>query len=530
LPRLSLNYSRNVTVRSDVLINLGTFLARRWSENPRTAIVIVDGKVPFTNIGKSIISIPPLNYYAGTEFQKYRQWRVSLWYESMRLAYSAKVLSYDLAFGHILNTMESKRVEYLGLKEWKGMENEVIFNEGISLLSRPLLNSLYGKQKIVEAFSQSLLTGYMKGELFGGELERVNNAVSFSNEIIGEALENKLGTDWIEQHVPQIIKLLQINPLITIPLLAPKSRLGLAITQAELIRQIERITKRENRDQNREVINSIVNGTQLVKEYETLVRESKRSEIKGYASLDELGLSVPDGLGVDERIIYDNDLITKLKAAVRNWKIGWIEIHDEKGDEIDTDALLELHAKPFFTDNKISIKTKITLLLDHSSSIEDEEIEYKKTTIALCETLKFLGITFAVYAFSTKERKVKCWVIKRPEEKWSPINARNLVQIKASGGTPLAEIYNMLFPIMRAFKPDLMITLTDGEPSDYDAVRSIVSIYKMIGIHMVAIGLAKDIGSAVNIGHNLKGLDFERILALSRLQDIPRKVLSLLQI
>jgi len=52
----------------------------------------------------------------------------------------------------------------------------------------------------------------------------------------------------------------------------------------------------------------------------------------------------------------------------------------------------------------------------------------------------------------------------------------------------------------------------------------------MIGIHMVAIGLAKDIGSAVNIGHNLKGLDFERILALSRLQDIPRKVLSLLQI
>ena len=318
--------------------------------------------------------------------------------------------------------------------------------------------------------------------------------------------------------------------MITIPLLAPKSRLGLAITQAELIRQIERITKRENRDQNREVMNSIVNGTQLVKEYETLVRESKRSEIKGYASLDELGLSVPNGLGVDERIIYDNDLITKLKAAVRNWKIGWIEIHDEKGDEIDTDALLELHSKPFFTDNKISIKTKITLLLDHSSSIEDEEIEYKKTTIALCEALKFLGITFAVYAFSTKERKVKCWVIKRPEEKWSPINARNLVQIKASGGTPLAEIYNMLFPIMRAFKPDLMITLTDGEPSDYDAVRSIVSIYKMMGIHMVAIGLAKDIGSAVNIGHNLKGLDFERILALSRLQDIPRKVLSLLQI
>jgi len=517
-------------LRSDVLINLATFLARRWSGNPRTVVIVVDGKVPFTNIDKNVISVPPLNYYVGTEFQKYRQWRTSLWYESMRLAYSAKVLSYDLAFGHILNTLESKRVEHLGLKEWEGMEKEVIFNEGISWLSRPLLNSLYGKQKIIEAFSQYLLTGYMKGELFGAELERVNKAVNFSTEIIEEALESRFGTDWIEQHIPQIIKLLQINPLITIPLLAPKSRLGLAITEADLIKQIERMTKRKNRDQNQDVIKSIADGTQLIKEYETLVRESKRSEIKGYASLEDLGLSVPDSLGVDERVIYDNDLITKLKAAVRNWKIGWIEIHDERGDEVDTDALLESHAKPFFTDDKISVKTKVTLLLDHSSSIEDEELEYKKTTIALCEALKFLGITFAVYAFSTKERKVKCWVIKRPEEKWSPINARNLVQIKASGGTPLAEVYNILFPIMRAFKPDLMITLTDGEPSDYDAVRAVVSIYKMIGIRMVAIGLAKDIGSAVNIGHNLKGLDFERILAISRLQDIPRKVLSLLQI
>ena len=47
------------------------------------------------------------------------------------------------------------------------MENEVIFNEGISWLSRPLLNSLYGKHKVIEAFSQYLITGYVKGELFG---------------------------------------------------------------------------------------------------------------------------------------------------------------------------------------------------------------------------------------------------------------------------------------------------------------------------------------------------------------------------
>jgi hypothetical protein len=52
----------------------------------------------------------------------------------------------------------------------------------------------------------------------------------------------------------------------------------------------------------------------------------------------------------------------------------------------------------------------------------------------------------------------------------------------------------------------------------------------MMGIRMVGIGLGKNINSAVNIGQNLKDLEFEKTLAVSRLQDIPRKVLSLLQI
>ena len=199
-------------------------------------------------------------------------------------------------------------------------------------------------------------------------------------------------------------------------------------------------------------------------------------------------------------------------------------------DRDQPDAILESQAKPFLTDYKISVKTRIALLLDHSSSIEDEEIEYKKATIALCEALKFLGIKFAVYAFSTRDRKVKCWVIKRPDEKWSPMNARNLVQIRASGGTPLAEIYNLLLPVMRAFKPEIMITLTDGEPSDYEAVRSIIATYKTMGIHMLAVGMGKNISTAINIGQNLKGLEFERTLAISRLHDIPNRVLSLLKV
>ena len=67
------------------------------------------------------------------------------------------------------------------------MIKEIIFNEGISWLSRPLLNSLYGKYKIVEAFSQYFLTGYIKGELFGSEFDRVKKASDLANHIVQKA-------------------------------------------------------------------------------------------------------------------------------------------------------------------------------------------------------------------------------------------------------------------------------------------------------------------------------------------------------
>ncbi|WP_458743364.1 vWA domain-containing protein [Candidatus Nitrosocosmicus sp. T] len=168
--------------------------------------------------------------------------------------------------------------------------------------------------------------------------------------------------------------------------------------------------------------------------------------------------------------------------------------------------------------------------MDLSSSIEDNEIEYKKATVALCEGLEYLGIKFSIYAFNTESRSVKCWVIKPPTARWGSIYARRLMQVKPIGGTPLAEIYKILQPSISAFKPDIFVTLTDGEPSDMDAVRSIVLSYKRNGVKMIAIGLGADLGDAIGIAYNLKYLNYQRILTLSkkRLQDLPKKVLGLL--
>lgn len=519
-----------LAMRNDILLDIATFLARRWSGNPKAIIVLKADKAPVTKPGKNQIYLPTLNYYLGNEFQRYRQWRVALWYESMRLRHSTKVLSYEHAFGFLLNTVETRRIEILGMRQWEGMANELIFNEGISWASRQLLNAVYGRYKIAEGFSQYFLTGYLKGELFGNEFEKVKKASDFANEIVKEAVENGYGTDWIEKDIPKIIRMLELDPLVSIPIIAPRTRSGSSLTHNDLLKQVEKIVKMKRKpEQPEKIINEIVEGEEVLKEFEALVKESRKTENKGYESLENFGLSVPDRLDVDETAIYDLELIKKVKAAFREWKTGWVERHDESGDEFDVESYVESLPRLFLNDYKLSIKAKIAILLDHSSSIADVELEYKQATTALCEALHYLGVKFSVYAFSTENRQVKCWVIKPPNLKWSVISARRLVQIRASGGTPLAEVYGLLQPVVGSFKPDIFVTLTDGEPSDYDAVRSMVLSYKKSGIGMVAIGVGRNVIDSVGIGQNLKYLNYERILAVSRLEDIPKKVIQLLK-
>ncbi|MFL6329327.1 MAG: VWA domain-containing protein [Nitrososphaeraceae archaeon] len=518
-------------MRNDVLLDVATFLARRWSGNSKIVISLTRDIIPTAKPEKSQIILPVIDYFAGTDFQKYRQWRVSLWYESMRMTYSSKVLSYEHAFGFLLNTIEKKRVEFLGLQQWQGMVKEIIFNDSISWLSRPLLNSLYGRHKIVEAFSQYFLTGYIKGELFGSEFNRVKTSSDFANSIVEQAIKDNQGTNWIEQHIPKLIKMLEIDPLISIPIIAPRTRIGMSINRSDLLKQIESVLNTKYKpDEIDKATKKVVEGNDVLSEFNTLLNESTKTENKGYESLENLGLSIPKRLDLDETQIYDMDLIEKVKAAFRGWKTGWVERHDKTGEEFDPESYAEMLPKPFLTDVKLSIRTKVAILLDHSSSIEDVELQYKQATIALCEALHHLGIKFAVYAFSTEARQVKCWIIKPLNIKWSAISARRLAQIKASGGTPLAEIYGLLLPITKSFKPEIMVTLTDGEPSDSSAVREMVLSYRKMGINMVGLGVGRTINDSVAIAHNLRYLNYQKTLAVSRLQDIPKKVINLLRI
>lgn len=518
---------KGIQLQNDSLVEIATFLTRRWSGNENIIVEISDKIETKTRLKENKIILTPMEKRIGNDFQKYRQFRTSLWYESMRVKYCKKILSNDHAFGFILNMMETLRIERLGREVWKGMDEEIIFNYTYMLVSRPQLHTVYGRARMVEAFYQYFMFGALKGEIQANNFEKIKKATIFAKTIIKEAIKVN-DTERIEKNVGRIIKMLDIDSLLTVPISVSFMKAGMALSEEELLKVLKIITKNKKGDLDIIDEKSVIRGEDVYDEYKVLLNENKKTENKGLAT-ETIGVRTPSTRNVDETVIYDKSLINGLKTKFKEWRTGWREQHLNSGDEFDEENYIDGN-EPFFTDVKKSIKTKIVILLDHSSSIAADSIEYKKATLALCEVLSFLKVRFAVYAFSTENRSMVCWSIKPENVKWNTITAKRLTQIVANGSTPLAEVYDKMFPILQSKRPNIFLTLTDGEPSDFGAVRNMNKAFKSLGISMVALGLGPNTVRATAIANNLKHLGYEKTMAVSRLKDIPNKVISILDV
>jgi len=519
---------QTIQLQNDSVVEIATFLVRRWSERDNIIIEISDKIETRTRLKENKVILTPLEKRIGNDFQKYRQFRTSLWYEAMRIKFCKKILSNDHAFGFILNTIETKRIEQLGRKVWRGMDNEIIFNYAYMLVSRPQLHTVYGKARMVEAFYQYFMFGAIKGEIPSNHFEKIKKADVFAKKILNKAIKENYDTEWLEKNVTEIIKILDIDSLLTIPISLPFMKAGMPLSEEELLKILKIVSKNKEGDFGSVDSSAALKGDNVYDEYKLLLDENKKTENKGLTT-ETIGVQIPTTKNVDETIIYDMSLINGLKTKFKEWKSGWKEQNLRSGDEFDEENYIEGN-EPFFSDIKKSIKTKIVILLDHSSSIAPDAIEYKKATLALCEVLSFLKVKFAVYAFSTENRSVVCWSIKSDSIKWNNVTAKRLAQIVANGSTPLAEVYDKMFPILQSKRPDIFLTLTDGEPSDPDAVRNMTKSLKGLGINMVAMGLGPNTVRATTIANNLLHLGYEKTMAVSRLKDIPSKVIRILDV
>ncbi len=128
---------QTIQLQNESVVEIVTFLARRWSEKDKIIIEMSEKTETRTRLYENKIILTPLEKRIGDDFQKYHQFRTSLWYESMRIKFCKKILSNDHVFGFILNTMETLKIEQLGKKIWKGMDDEIIFNYAYMLVARP---------------------------------------------------------------------------------------------------------------------------------------------------------------------------------------------------------------------------------------------------------------------------------------------------------------------------------------------------------------------------------------------------------
>jgi len=208
-----------IQLQNESIVEIATFLVRRWSEEEGMIVEISDKMETKTSLNEKKVIMAPLEKRIGNDFQKYRQFRTSLWYEAMRVKFCKKILSNDHAFGFILNTMETQKVEQLGRKIWKGMDDEIIFNYAYMLVARPRLNTVYGRARIVEAFYQYFMFGAIKGEIQSSHFEKIKKATEFAKKIVKKAIEEKYDVDLLEKNVSEIVKILDIDSLLTIPIL-----------------------------------------------------------------------------------------------------------------------------------------------------------------------------------------------------------------------------------------------------------------------------------------------------------------------
>ena len=183
---------QSLKLRNETLVEIATFLVRRWSERENVIVEFSDKVETKTRLAENKVILTPIEKRIGSYFQRYRQLRTSLWYEAMRIKFCKKILSNDHAFGFILNTLETRRIEHLGRKIWKGMDEEIIFNYTYLLVSRPQLHTVYGKARIVEAFYQYFMFGAIKGEIQSSHYEKILQASKEAKRLVEEAITKNL--------------------------------------------------------------------------------------------------------------------------------------------------------------------------------------------------------------------------------------------------------------------------------------------------------------------------------------------------
>ena len=123
--------------------------------------------------------------------------------------------------------------------------------------------------------------GVIKGEIQSSNFEKIKKAVTFAKRIVNKAINEKQNTDWLDKNVSEIIKILDIDSLLTIPVSVAFMKAGMALSEEELLKVLKIISKNKESDLGKIDPTAILRGDDVYEEYKVLLDENKKTENKG---------------------------------------------------------------------------------------------------------------------------------------------------------------------------------------------------------------------------------------------------------
>jgi hypothetical protein len=279
--------------------------------------------------------------------------------------------------------------------------------------------------------------------------------------------------------------------------------------------------KREDGDASPEAtaadINDAMNGKPEDRnQLDQIKHASERAELRGVADF------APVTAPASAAGMIDNGFKSKMRKKMQDWMTGRKTEYKESGSRFDPRSHILSHdTKNFKVIHRKSVKgQKYLFVVDFSGSIRTRVDDYKKALVNTFETLDSVGGNIAVVGFGTLDTPYGLqdgqFRVKTFEEgKWKKSNNGKLAGVQAHSMTPMAPCYRSIKNYVARHKPDYVITVTDGQPNDYDevsgttpetteALKGLRSVSK--STRFVAFGLP-DIKRAESIEKDAKEMD-----------------------
>jgi len=230
----------------------------------------------------------------------------------------------------------------------------------------------------------------------------------------------------------------------------------------------------------------------------------------------------------------DQTFIRGMRTALKDWKAGYVETPQKSGSRLKVKQYVKTKGRyPFVKRTRKSAKgRKILFVADFSGSVKPFQEEYKKALVSALEVLDSIGVKTALFGFGGERSGVQNFFfkIKKFEDpKWTVNHASKVAALEADGFTPTAEAYEGLEKYIRMHRPDLVVTLTDGDPDSRAATKRMVKQLKRY-TRMVAFGIGESREDAKDMEERLKLMEYDKTFAIStgEMSKLPKKLVDLI--